>query len=268
MLFKRAALALFATCALSSLASLVNSLTIQVAVQDSSLALGSNESCGHDVSAADLQPEDPEVRLDKGTFIGTAKGKTTFLEFLLHTLRKPPSPLTLRHAFIMTFARTGDRRLRRAEPFPPYDEYDYTVQEFGKSCPQQVFSLPISFIGSDKVVKHFDRLYGDFMRDAEDCKAHPMSPDLCITQIYLRGLTVNVVKLACYVQIQLTRSSCKWLYIPEFLWHLDNKFFSGSLAVHWKSAVLLRVYPPSLVHSLSAIVFGQFRQRKGGGTFT
>ena len=96
----------------------------------------------------------------------------------------------------MTFARTGDRRLRRAEPLPPYDEYDYAAQKFGPSCPQQAFNLPISFPGSDRVVKHFNQLYGDFMRDAEDCKAHPMSPNVCITQNYLQGLTVNVVRPA------------------------------------------------------------------------
>lgn len=76
MLLKRATLALFATRALFSLASPVNSLTIQVTLQDSSLTLESNETCGHGVSAADPEPADPEVKLDKGTFIGTIKGKT------------------------------------------------------------------------------------------------------------------------------------------------------------------------------------------------
>lgn len=76
MLLKRATLALFATRALFSFASPANSVTIQVTIQDSSLALESNETCGHDVSVANLEPQDPEIRLDKGRFIGTAKGKT------------------------------------------------------------------------------------------------------------------------------------------------------------------------------------------------
>ena len=171
--------------------------------------------------------------------------------FLLRTLREPSLSFTLRHAFIMTFARTGDRRLRRAEPLPPYDEYDYTVQEFGNSCPQQAFSLPISFPGSDKVVKHFDRLYGDFMRDAEDCKAHPMSLDPCITQNYIQGLTVNVVKPAgATYKSNLPVLVVSGFMLPSFFGIQATNFFSGSLAVDLKSAVPLRVYPPPLVRSL------------------
>ena len=72
----------------------------------------------------------------------------------------------------MTFSRTGDRRLRRAEPLPPYEEYNNVVQRFGNSCPQQAFTLPINITGSKKVVDTFNRLYEDLMHDAEDCEAH------------------------------------------------------------------------------------------------
>ena len=78
----------------------------------------------------------------------------------------------------MTFSRTGDRRLRRAEPLPPYEEYNNIVQKFGNSCPQQAFTLPIPIGGSEKVVDTMNRLYGGLMHDEEDCKAHAMSLDL------------------------------------------------------------------------------------------
>jgi hypothetical protein len=152
----------------------------------------------------------------------------------------------------MTFARTGDRRLRRAEALPPYDEYDYTVQEYGNSCPQQAFTLPIPIAGSKRVVETFNRLYGGLMHGAEDCKAHPMSPDICsITQTPLRSHRKCSEACRCHVRIQVTRSSCMWFYAPAFLWHLGDNFFSGSMAVDLKSVVPLRVYPPSLARCLA-----------------
>ena len=78
----------------------------------------------------------------------------------------------------MSFARTGDRRLRRAEPLPPYEKYNNVVQKYGNSCPQQAFTLPIPIGGSKKVVDTFNRMYEGLMHDEEDCKAHAMSPDL------------------------------------------------------------------------------------------
>lgn len=76
MLVKRATLALFASRALFSLASPVNSFTIQVTLQDSGLALKSDDTCSDNALAAPSGPKDPEVKLDAGTFIGTEKGKT------------------------------------------------------------------------------------------------------------------------------------------------------------------------------------------------
>ena len=88
MLVKRVTLALFATRALFSLASPLNSFTIQVTVQDSSLALKSNDTCGHEGSIAASEPKDPEVKLDAGTFIGIEKGKTH--QFLGIPFAHPP----------------------------------------------------------------------------------------------------------------------------------------------------------------------------------
>ncbi|KAH8981886.1 carotenoid ester lipase precursor [Lactarius akahatsu] len=161
MLTKRATLALFATRALFSLASPVNSFTIQVTVQDSGLALKSDDTCGDNALTAPRGPEDPEVKLDAGTFIGTEKGNTH--QFLGIPFAYPP---------------TGDRRLRQPEALPPYEGYNYIVQRYGNSCPQQAFTLPEAFDKVPQLGKAINGIYSDIMRDAEDC------------------LTVNVVKPA------------------------------------------------------------------------
>ena len=76
MLLKRATLALFATRALLSLASPVNSFTIQVTVQDSGLTLKSDDTCSLEATTVAPEPKDPEVKLDDGTFIGINQGNT------------------------------------------------------------------------------------------------------------------------------------------------------------------------------------------------
>ncbi|KAI9437418.1 carotenoid ester lipase precursor [Lactarius psammicola] len=160
MLVKRATLALFATRALFSLASPLNSFTIQVNLQDSSLTLNLDETRDNAL-AAPPKPQDPEVNLDDGTFIGIEKGKTH--QFLGIPFAYPP---------------TGDRRLRQPEPLPPYEDYNYLVQRYGNSCPQQGFTLPEAFNKVPKLADSLNRIYSDLMHDAEDC------------------LTVNVVKPA------------------------------------------------------------------------
>ena len=96
MLVKRAALALFATRALFSLASPLNSLTVQVTVQDSSLSLTSDDTCSDEVLAASLEFKDPglleieipEIILDAATFVGIKNGNTH--QFLGIPFAHPP----------------------------------------------------------------------------------------------------------------------------------------------------------------------------------
>jgi hypothetical protein len=96
MLFKRAALALFATRALFSLATPLNSFTVQVTVQDSSFSLKSDDTCSDEALAASLElkvPEplevkDPEIILDAATFVGIENGETH--QFLGIPFAHPP----------------------------------------------------------------------------------------------------------------------------------------------------------------------------------
>ncbi|KAH9051980.1 carotenoid ester lipase precursor [Lactarius vividus] len=157
MLVKRATLALFASRALFSLASY------------SGLALKSDDTCSDNALAAPSGPKDPEVKLDAGTFIGTEKGKTH--QFLGIPFAYPP---------------TGDRRLRQPEALPPYDGYNYVVQHYGNSCPQQAFTLPEVFNKVPQLGNVINGMYSDIMRDAEDCKAHAMSPSLAELTTSLR----------------------------------------------------------------------------------
>jgi hypothetical protein len=76
MLLKRASLALFVTRALFSLASPVNSFTLQVTLQDSSLPLKSDDTCGSQEPAPSSKSQDPQVNVDAATFFGIAKGET------------------------------------------------------------------------------------------------------------------------------------------------------------------------------------------------
>ncbi|KAI9443554.1 carotenoid ester lipase precursor [Lactarius indigo] len=126
MLVKRATLALFATRTLFSLASPVNSFTVQVT--------------------------DPEVKLGSGNFIGIEKGKTH--QFLGIPFAHPP---------------TGDRRLRRPEAIQEYEGFNYTVQKYGNSCPQQAFTLSKAFDKVPQVAGTINRIYSNIMHDAEDC---------------------------------------------------------------------------------------------------
>lgn len=103
---------------------------------------------------------------------------TSSWESLSHILREPPSPFTTQHEFKQTSARTGDRRLRQPEALPPYDGYNYVVQHYGNSCPQQAFTLPEVFNKVPQLGNVINGMYSDIMRDAEDCKAHAMSPSL------------------------------------------------------------------------------------------
>ncbi len=76
MLLKRATLALFATRALFPLASPVNSFTLQVTLQDSSIPLKSDDTCDSQVPAPSSKSQDPQVNVDAATFFGIARGET------------------------------------------------------------------------------------------------------------------------------------------------------------------------------------------------
>ena len=96
MLVKHVTLALFATRALFSSASPLNSFTIQVTVQDSSFSLKSNDTCTDEALAASLELSDPEplkakdpvIKLDAATFVGIEKGETH--QFLGIPFAHPP----------------------------------------------------------------------------------------------------------------------------------------------------------------------------------
>ena len=76
MLVKRTTLVLFATRALFSLASPLNSFTVQVTVQDSSLSLESDGTCGRQEPAPSPKSQEPQVNVDDATFFGVVKGQT------------------------------------------------------------------------------------------------------------------------------------------------------------------------------------------------
>ncbi|KAI9430679.1 Alpha/Beta hydrolase protein [Lactarius indigo] len=152
MLVKRATLALFATRTLFSLASPLNSFTVQVTVQDSSLTVNFDDTRGHSALGAPSLPKDPEVKLGSGNFIGIEKGKTH--QFLGIPFAHPP---------------TGDRRLRRPEAIQEYEGFNYTVQKYGNSCPQQAFTLSKAFDKVPQVAGTINRIYSNIMHDAEDC---------------------------------------------------------------------------------------------------
>ncbi|KAI9437416.1 Alpha/Beta hydrolase protein [Lactarius psammicola] len=156
----RLALAVFVTRAIFSLASPVNSF----AVQDPSFYVKSDHTCDNKEPAASPKSQDPQVNVDDATFFGIAKGETH--QFLGIPFAYPP---------------TGERRLRQAEPLPPYEGY-YHVQAYGKSCPQQGLTLPDVIHTEPQLVEAFNdivnKLYSDLTPDDEDC------------------LTVNVVKPA------------------------------------------------------------------------
>jgi hypothetical protein len=88
MLVKRTFLALLATRALFSLATPMNSLTVQVTVQDSSLSLESDDTCGIKEPAVAPESQDPQVNLDDATLFGIVKGKTH--QFLGIPFAHPP----------------------------------------------------------------------------------------------------------------------------------------------------------------------------------
>ena len=76
-------------------------------------------------------------------------------------------------------ARTGERRLSQPEPLPPYEDLKHFVQKFGKSCPQQRFTLPDAVHNMPKMVDIFNekiaKIYERLTPDDEDCKPHAMS---------------------------------------------------------------------------------------------
>ncbi|KAI9443552.1 carotenoid ester lipase precursor [Lactarius indigo] len=160
MISSRLVLALFVTRALFSLASPVNPFT----VQDPSIYVQSDYTYGNKEPAASPKSQDPQINLDDATLFGIIKGDTH--QFLGIPFAYPP---------------TGERRLRQAEPLPPYEGY-YHVQAYGKSCPQQGITLPDVIHDEPQLVEAFNdivnKLYQDLTPSDEDC------------------LTVNVIKPA------------------------------------------------------------------------
>ncbi|KAI9452781.1 carotenoid ester lipase precursor [Lactarius psammicola] len=154
MILKHTALALSVAQALLTLAS----PTKPFAVQDSGICLASDHTNGDAESAARA----PEVRLDDAVFVGIATGDTH--QFLGIPFAYPP---------------TGERRLRQPEATPPYSGL-YYAQRFGRSCPQQKFSLPRAIRKELEIAQGVNRimsqLYQNLVPDDEDCKAYASSP--------------------------------------------------------------------------------------------
>jgi carboxylesterase type B len=102
----------------------------------------------------------PTIKLDAGTFTGTASSSNT-QSFLGIPFAEPP---------------VGDLRFRLPVPNAPYNT-SYTVTEFGPGCPQQAVVLPILEGLPDEVVDYVaNSAFGTLFPSAEDC------------------LTINVIK--------------------------------------------------------------------------
>ena len=89
--------------------------------------------------------------------------------------------------------RRGERRLRLAEPAPPYEGL-YYVQKFGKGCPQQHLKLPNALDSElrESVNMIVARFYNVLTPSDEDCKDHVILPNGRELN-NPRGLTINVV---------------------------------------------------------------------------
>ncbi|KAI0306653.1 Alpha/Beta hydrolase protein [Multifurca ochricompacta] len=215
MLTNRSALALLAAWALSALASPIEPLV----VQDSNHHLATNNICLDTKSDPPLELITPEVYLDDGIVVGFQKGATD--NFLGIPFAEPP---------------TGQRRLRRPEPFPPYEGI-YYAQKFGKSCPQQQLTLPN---GLNSQLIHdignvVGKLYDGITPDDEDC------------------LTINVVRPAG------TRPGTK---LPVVVWIFGGGFEIGGAATYNGGVIVSRSIElgepfifVSMNHRLSAFGF-------------
>ncbi|KAJ7609760.1 Alpha/Beta hydrolase protein [Mycena polygramma] len=102
----------------------------------------------------------PTIKLDAGTFTGTASSSNT-QSFLGIPFAQPP---------------VGDLRFRLPVPVAPYNG-SHTVNAFGPACPQQAVKLPVLSGLPEEVIDYVaNSAFGVLFPSAEDC------------------LTVNVIK--------------------------------------------------------------------------
>jgi hypothetical protein len=111
----------------------------------------------------------PTIKLDAGTFTGTASSSNT-QSFLGIPFAKPPCVLhKFCSAIFLTLPRVGDLRFRLPVAVDAYTG-SHTVNSFGPACPQQAVVLPILSGFPEEVIDYIaNSAYGVIFPSAEDC---------------------------------------------------------------------------------------------------
>lgn len=227
MLLKHAALVLSAAQALLALASPANCFT----VQDSSPYPASNHShCGEGCDPQLTTSAAPEVHLDDAVFVGIEKGVTH--QYLGIPFAQPP---------------IGDLRLRQPKALPPYSDL-YFAQRFGRSCPQQKFTIPTAIRREEdrqNINNVLNLMYGRLVPDDEDC------------------LTINVVKPSFATPISK---------LPVVVWIFGGAFQIGGTSTYDGANVVSRsmdlgqpIIYVSMNYRLSALGFLPGKEVKKAG---
>lgn len=112
--------------------------------------------------------------------------------------------------------RTGDRRLRQPEVLPPYSGL-YYAQAFGRSCPQQKFTLP-NVVQDDPELTNYvnsvlSQLYQGLVVDDEDCKPSATSPGYVELNQSPRSNHKHCKTFRCFGSFHAPRSRCKYPYL-------------------------------------------------------
>lgn len=103
-------------------------------------------------------------------------------------------------------------RLRQPEALPPYKGM-YYAQSFGKSCPQQKFTIP-SVVRRKRdrqdISDVLNLMYGGLVPDEEDCKAYVTSPARVELNSFPRPDHKRREAFKCHTFIQSPCRRCKY----------------------------------------------------------
>ena|SRR6266702_607469 len=181
--------------------------------------------------------------------------RTSSWGFRLHILRKRSSPFSLSSISVLTPARfrIGERRLRQPQAPPPYSGLHY-VQQFGRSCPQQRFSLPRAVQKELEIAKAMNKvlgqLYQNLVPDDEDCKAYATSPGRVELRQSPRSNHKYCETFRCHVSIQAPRRRCKYRRTCPFPRHSSGIDFSGYLVAASKLVDPPCMFPSHVVDNI------------------